>query len=66
MIVKKVLNNGEFVEDKKKYTFLTTKGYRTPQFIFVGYSDAGIEMCDITKKGAISKIERDNRLFFSK
>lgn len=30
---------------------------------WVGFSDNGIEMTDMTKRGVIKKIERDNKLF---
>lgn len=62
MEVRKVLNNGEFTTDKKKYSFFTSKGYRTPEWIWIGLSNDGVEFCDMTKKGVVSKIERDNRL----
>ena len=62
--IKKILNDGTQLRDEKRVvTFLTTKGYRTPQYIWVGYSNDNIELCDTTKKGVIDKIERDNRIF---
>ncbi len=64
MEIKKFLNDGTKLRDEKRViTFLTTNGYRTPKYIWVGYSNNNIELCDITKKGVVDKIERDNRLF---
>ena len=64
MNITKVLNDGKHLTQTNKIiTFLTTDGWRTPKYIYTGFSNGNIEMCDITKKGCISAIERDNRLF---
>ena len=66
MNIKKVLNDGKHLTQSNSIiTFLTSKGNRTPKYIYVGFSDDGIELYDTTKKGCISKIERDNRLFIA-
>lgn len=64
MTIKKVLNDGRHLTQSNSIiTFSTSKGNRTPKYIYVGFSNSGIELYDITKKGCMSKIERDNRLF---
>jgi hypothetical protein len=64
MKVRKVLNDGKHLTQMNSVmTFLTNNGYRTPKEIWVGTSNNGIEIIDITKKSCISKVERDNRLF---
>ena len=64
MNVVKVSNDGfHLTQSKSVITFLTSKGYRTPEYMYVGISDGGIELYDMTKKGCVSKIERDNRMF---
>lgn len=64
MSVQKVPNDGKHLSQiNRVVTFLTCKGWRTPNEIWVGFSDNGIEMTDMTKRGAIRKIERDNKLF---
>lgn len=64
---KKVLNNGHNLEQSQKViSFLTTKGWRTPKYIWVGKSEGGIEIAQMTKKECIAAIERDNRLFNQK
>lgn len=64
---KKVLNNGHNLEQSKKViTFLTTKGWKTPKYIWVGKSEEGIEIAQMTKKECIAAIKRDNRLFSQK
>jgi len=64
MEIKKVLNDGKHLRDSNKViTFLTSKGNRTPQYVWVGYSNTDFELYDITKKGVIMEIDRDNRLF---
>jgi len=64
MNAKRVLNNGRNLRDSKNIiNFLTCQGYRTPQYIWVGYSNSDIEFYDTTKKGLLSKLDRDNRLF---
>jgi len=63
MTIEKVKNDGKHLRDQKKFiTFLTNKGNRTPEYIWIGYSEDNIELYDTTKKGVISAIERDNRL----
>ena len=44
-------------------TFLTCNGWRTPREIWVGFSNGGIEITEMTKRGVIKKIERGNKLF---
>lgn len=64
MTIQKVLNDGKHLtQSNKVITFLTSKGNRTPKYIYVGFSNDNTEMYDMTKKGCIAKIERDNRLF---
>ena len=65
--VRKVPNDGKHLSQiNRVVTFLTRKGWRTPNEIWVGFSANGIEMTDMTKRGVIKKIERDNRLFKTK
>lgn len=62
--IKKVLNDGKHLKQQDKViTFLTSKGYRTPKYVYVGTSDGGIEIAQPTKRDCIRAIERDNRLF---
>ena len=64
MNIQKVPNDGKHLSQiNRVVTFLTCKGWRTPNEIWVGFSDNGIEMIDMTKRGVIKKIERDNKLF---
>lgn len=53
--MKKILNNGQ--------KFLTPKGIRTPKYIWVGKDSEGYEIKDITKRGLINSISRNNRIF---
>lgn len=62
--IKKVLNNGQNLRDEKRIiTFLTNNGYRTPEYIWVGYTDSNLEVFEITKKGLISNMERTEKFF---
>ena len=62
--VVKVLNDGKHTEQSKGVlNFLTLEGYRIPKYIWVGKSNDGIEICEMTKRECIAAIERDNRLF---
>ena len=62
MDIKKVLNDGESVENKKAIHFLTTKGCRTPKEIWIGKDNFGNELREINKKSLLSAIERNNRV----
>lgn len=63
MVVKKVENDGKHLRDTKSIiTFLVRAGWRTPKYIWVGYSNDDIEITDMTKKDCMAAIERDNRL----
>lgn len=54
MNVQKVPNDGRHLSQiNRVVTFLTCKGWRTPNEIWVGFSDNGIEMTDMTKRGTI-------------
>lgn len=61
--IKKVENNGKNIEQKKVINFLTVKGYRCPQYMYVGYDNFGTELYQPTKRELISAIERNNRIF---
>lgn len=62
--IKRVLNDGKnLIQRQEILTFLTTNGWRTPQYIYVGMSDGGIEIAQPTKRDCEMAIARDNRLF---
>lgn len=64
MNVQKAQNDGKHLQQTNGIiTFLTCNGWRTPRKIWVGFSNGGIEIAEMTKRGAIRKIERDNKLF---
>jgi hypothetical protein len=64
--IKKIPNDGHHLRDEKAViNFITAKGVRRPKEIWVGYSSSDFELTDITKKGLISKLERDDRFFLS-
>lgn len=64
MSVQKAPNDGKHLQQTNGIiTFLTCNGWRTPREIWAGFSNGGIEMTDMTKRGVIKKIERDNKLF---
>jgi hypothetical protein len=64
MNVQKAQNDGKHLQQTNGIiTFLTCNGWRTPKEIWVGFSNGGIEIADMTKRGVIKKIERDNKLF---
>lgn len=63
MEIRKVLNDGKNVTSNKIYKFLTVNGYRTPKEIYVGYDNFGTELHATTKKGLLSAIEMNNRVF---
>ena len=64
MNVQKIPNDGKHLSQINRVdTFLTCNGWRTPREIWVGFSSGGIEIAEMTKRGAIRKIERDNKLF---
>ena len=63
-IIKKVPNNGKNLKDDKRIiTFLTCQGYRTPKFIWIGYTKSNLEVFEMTKENLISKMERTEKFF---
>lgn len=60
MNIQKVLNDGKITGSIIR--FLTSKGYRTPKEIWIGYDSMGDVYSDTTKKGVIAHIERIERL----
>lgn len=64
MNVQKIPNDGKHLSQiNRVVTFLTCNGWRTPREIWVGFSNGGIEITEMTKRGVIKKIERGNKLF---
>lgn len=64
MNVQKIPNDGKHLSQiNRVVTFLTCNSWRTPREIWVGFSNGGIEITEMTKRGVIKKIERDNKLF---
>lgn len=64
MNVQKAQNDGKHLQQTNGIiTFLTCNGWRTPREIWVGFSNGGIEITEMTKRGVIKKIERGNKLF---
>jgi hypothetical protein len=56
------MENAVKMLNDKKVSFLTTKGKRTPKYIWQGRCYKGELMEEMTKKGLISHLDRLKRL----
>ena len=56
MSVQKAPNDGKHLQQTNGIiTFLTCNGWRTPRKIWVGFSNGGTEMTDMTKEELLRK-----------